>query len=57
MLVSSTHCAVFLKKRPGDELQQRHQVDEAFLLQAQQTQQSPQLVALHATRLHRQTHR
>lgn len=49
-----SHRAVFFEQGPSDELQQRQEVDQPFLLQAQQTQHLTQLVALHTTNL--QTH-
>lgn len=49
-----SHQAVFFEQRPGDELQQGQQVDQTFLLQAQQTQHSTQLFTLHTTTLQTQ---
>lgn len=42
---------LFFEQRPGDELQQRQQADQAFLPQAQETQRYPRLLTRHAATL------
>lgn len=43
--------AVLLEQRPGDELHQRQQLEQSFLLQAQQTQDFTELLAWHSAAL------
>lgn len=52
--MSDSHRAVLFEQRPGDELHQREQVDQPFLLQAQQAQHFTQLFTLHAATLQTQ---
>lgn len=44
-----TYHIVLLEQRPGDELKERQQVAQTFLLQPEQTQHLTQLLALDAT--------